>query len=174
MEVFMAKKHINRLIDNLKIYFERLNRLDSEAVSISSKKMIDPGDWAEITESLRRLSIHLSNLNSLLAMALDSADFLPALNSRRNLVKSIEEVLSRVKSEQPDSSLILGYENMLISHRSILLLLDETEKFRSYPNSDKKYKRWIKRGLIDFNYKPFKQVEEDMDKIGSLLAQEGV
>ena len=165
----MANKHINKLISKTKKYFDELNLLDSEAVRISSNSMVDPEEWAEITGDIRGLAIHLSNINSVLSMALDSKDFTQALSSRRNLVKSIKQTLSRVQTEQPGSELVESYSKVLKDHEDTLFLLEQTNKFRSFPKAKKKYSNWDKKGLIDKGYIPFSRVELTLIKIKNSL-----
>lgn len=167
----MANKHVKQLTDKVKNYFEELNRLDLMAVKMSSGMMVDPEDWSDVTGEIRCLALYLSNVNSVLAMALDPKDFNRALSSRRNLVKSLKDVLSKIRLEQPDSELIPSYEKVLEDHDNTLFLLEQTSKFRNFPKAKKKFSKWSKKGLIDLGYTPFNRIEVSLIKIRNSLSE---
>ena len=170
----MANRHIKELSDKVKGYFEELNRLDSIAVKISSIKMVDPDDWSELTADIRNLALYISNVNSVLAMALDPKDFQQALSSRRNLVKSLLEVIEKVKVEQPDSELLGSYHKVFGEHKDTLFLLEQTNKFRCFPKAKKKFNKLIRAGLVDKSYTPFCRIEITLLKIKNTLDSEVV
>ena len=168
----MANRHIKELSNKVKEYFEELNSLDSEAVRISSTKMVDPEDWAELTSEMRNLALYISNINSVLSMALDPIDFQQALSSRRNLVKSLEDVIEKVREQQPDSELLGNYDKVLVDHRDTLFLLEQTNKFRCFPKAKKKFNRLNRVGLVDKSYTPFCRIEVTLLKIKNTLDSE--
>ena len=161
----MANKHLKKLSKRLEDYLDRLNGLDLKAVSMSSVSLVDPDEWGEVTGEIRKMSIHIANVNSILTMAQDSDNFLAALSSRRNLVESLGKVIDRVKSEQPGLELIDSYSTALSEQMKVLDLLEETERVRSYPNSKKNYSKWVKKGLVYDNYLPFTQINEKLEEI---------
>lgn len=168
----MANRHVKELSQKVKNYFEELNNLDSLAVKISSTKMVDPEDWAELTTEIRNLALYLSNVNSVLAMALDPIDFQQALSSRRNLVRSFLKVIERVKVEQPDSELLSDYYKVIEDHKDTLFLLEQTNRFRCFPKAKKKFNRLERAGLIDKSYTPFGRIEVTLLKIKNTLESE--
>ena len=167
----MAKTDIKKLkkelFDNYVITF---SDLEVEINSYTRETMVDPNLVKEALDNLRLLDLYIQNTARVLSMAESPDVFRSNYRSQLVLVEGLEKALDRIKKEQPDLSLIPEYEKQLITSKKFLEFFTETRTFLEYPKNKKKYRRWVRNGLIkEVDYKMFKEIALMLSTLNNFL-----
>lgn len=173
MSLVQIREIKKELVDFVKIVEE----LEKEIQDETKDSMFLPEDLEVVLSSCRGLDNYISFLSKALLSALNNTKvFNRIVKSQETLTDQLEMVLERVKTEQPDSPLIENYYNSLVKARTDLIVLEAVRKWLGYPKSKKKFRAWMKKGLIPknpitYSFGPFMSIRSKILDIRKQLGE---